>query len=72
MRVTLTVPTGQEATPVYEAVGGLPVELVDGSPLSDGQVPLPVVDAGGPTYIASDGSLQAALAVTGIEPPEEE
>lgn len=73
LKVTLTVPPGQEATPVYEAVGGLPVELAEG-PYLDGtglQVPLPVVDAGGPTYTVSDGSMQSALAVTGLEPEPE-
>lgn len=70
IKVTLTVPPGQEATPVYEAEGGLPVELAD-DPYLDStglQVPLPIVDAGGPVYLVSDGSLQAALAVTGLEP----
>lgn len=70
LKVTLTVPPGQEATPVYEAEGGVEVEVVNGPYLdSTGlQVPLPVVDAGGPTYVISDGSLQAALAVTGLGP----
>lgn len=67
LRVTYTVPPGQEPVPVYEAEGGMPVTVGDDPyVLSDGtslMAPLPVVDAGGPTWTASDGSLQAALPV---------
>lgn len=75
LNVTLTVPPGQEATPVYEAVGGIPVTFSGRYWDGDGlHVPLPIVDAGGPTYVVSDGSLQSALPVTGLgnAPPLEQ
>ena len=75
--VTYLVPDGQEPIPVYEVDGGIEVFVTD-EPyiLSDGlclESPIPVVDAGGPTWGASDGSLQDAWPVSGlgdIEPPE--
>lgn len=67
LRVTYIVSPGQEPMPVYEAEGGMPVFVTDDPYLlSDGlslMSPLYVVDAGGPTWVASDGSLQAALPV---------
>lgn len=71
--VTFAPVAGVEPIPVYEAVGGVPVEEHTGPyVISDGrslEAPLPVVDAGGPTWTASDGSLQGSLAVEGISPP---
>jgi len=65
--VTFLPIAGMEAVPVYEAEGGMPVFVTDDPYLlSDGlslMSPLYVVDAGGPTWVASDGSLQAALPV---------
>ena len=74
--VTYLVPDGQEPIPVYEVDGGWPVVVTD-EPylLSDGlclESPIPVVDAGGPTWLARDGSLQAAWAVSGLTPIEPE
>lgn len=65
--VTFIVPEGQEAMPVYEAEGGTPIFVTDEPYLLSDELslmaPLYVVDAGGPTWTASDGSLQAALPV---------
>lgn len=70
--VTFVPVAGMEAVPVYEAEGGMPVFITDEPYLaSDGlslMSPLYVVDAGGPTWMASDGSLQSALPVTGLTP----
>lgn len=73
LNVTYTVPAGQEATPVYEAEGGIPVTVLD-EPYLDStglQVPLPVVDVGAVRGLVSDDSMQSALAVSGLGPPPE-
>lgn len=76
--VTFLPVAGMEAVPVYEAEGGMPVFTTDEPYLaSDGlslMAPLYVVDAGGPTWTISDGSLQSALPVTGLgdSPPIEQ
>lgn len=74
--VTYLIPEGHEPIPVYDSGDGVPVFITD-EPylLSDGlclESPIPVVDAGGPTWLARDGSLQAAWAVSGLTPPEPE
>lgn len=71
--VTLIVPVGREATGVYTDPNGVEVFTTD-TPytLSDGvslQPPLPVFDAGGPTFSDIMGNMQAALAVSGLTPP---
>lgn len=68
--ITLIVPAGQEATGVYEGAAGVEVFTTD-TPylLSDGKSlssPLPVFDAGGPTFTDSMGNAQRALAVSGL------
>lgn len=71
--ITYVVPDGQEAIGVYEAEGGVPVALADDPyVISDGtslEAPIPVFDAGEPTWLNSAGQLLPALAVTGLEPP---
>lgn len=73
--VTFNVPAGQEATGVYEAESGIEAFETDAPYLlSDGvslQPPLPVVLAGGPSFIDGMGNVQAALAVSGLGPGPE-
>lgn len=65
--VTLVTPDGQSAIGVYESPSGLEVFESDGPYLlSDGvslAAPVPVFDAGGPTFRGSAGSLQASIAI---------
>lgn len=71
--ITLIVPPGQEATGVYEAVGGVevfstdtPYTLTDGKSLSP---PLPIKIVTGETFTDSMGNAQTALAVSGLTSP---
>lgn len=66
--ITLIVPDGQDAMPVYQDEAGIvtaakdePYLLSDGLSLLS---PVPVVDAGGPIWLKADGSPVQAVAVT--------
>lgn len=70
--ITLNTPTGQEATGVYQDENGVevfvtnePYLLEDGRSLSS---PLPVFDAGGPTFLSRKGTRQRSLAINGLGP----
>lgn len=68
--ITLTVPDGRDATGVYVSVSGIET-FISNDPylLSDGETlmhPLPVFDAGGPSFIDKMGNAQTALAVTTV------
>lgn len=72
--VTFNVPSGQDATGVYESDDGVdifytetPYTLSDEQSL---QPPLPIFVTSGPVFEDGMGNSQSALAVSGIEPPE--
>ncbi len=71
--ITYTATDGQSSTGVYESESGIetfetdvPYLLSDDNSLAS---PLPVFDAGGPTFLDSMGNVQSALAVKGMTPP---
>lgn len=76
--ITYVVPDGQEAIGVYEAEGGIPVVLVDIPYLmadaTSLEAPIPVFDAGKPTWLDSAGQLMPSMPVSGLgdTPPLEE
>ena len=74
--ITYVVPDGQEAIGVYEAEGGIPVVLVDTPYLmadaTSLEAPIPVFDAGEPTWLDSAGQLMPSMPVSGLTPNEPE
>lgn len=76
IRVTYLPVLGKEPVPVYSAPDGIPVVVWD-TPFyeTDGRSlvsPPYIVDAGEPTWVDSTGTIQEALAVTGLTPVDPE